>query len=328
LDLIETPEYHAQGLMTSLWHDATPMVVRLHTPAYLCRQVNAVGFGGSGWDTWMSEQAERWTARRAALVTSPSRALAQDVAEHWGMRADDVRVIPNPIDEELFCPSDAAMEQTNNVAEVLCVGRLERRKGVQTLVDAWPLILAAAPHARLVFVGDDHASGPGATSMKAHLKRCLTDAGVPEQTVRFAGAVARSALPDVYRCAQACVVPSLYENFPYVCLEAMACGRPVVASRVGGIPEIVSDGIDGLLCTAGDPATLAAAVVRLLNDQGLRQQLGTRARQTICRRFSRVSVSAQTACAYERMLMRPPASYGRQPRPSMFSSALSQGRSV
>jgi glycosyltransferase involved in cell wall biosynthesis len=85
----------------------------------------------------------------------------------------------------------------------------------------------------------------------------------------------------------------------------------------------VSDCIAGLLCTAGDPAVLAAAVVRLLKDQDLRHQLGTRARQTICRRFSRVSVSAQTACAYERMLMRPPASYGRKARPSMFSSALS-----
>jgi glycosyltransferase involved in cell wall biosynthesis len=295
LDLVESPEYHAQGLMTSLRQDRTPLVIRLHTPAFLCRRINGVGFGGSRLDTLLSERAEQWTARRARMITSPSRALADDVAREWTMRPNALQIIPNPIDEELFRP----LEHLNGYEpKVLFVGRLERRKGVQTLINAWPDVNRAVPAARLVLVGNDHESGPDGGSMKAHLLACLKEAGVAQESVRFVGGVDRNRLPEIYNSAQVCVVPSLYENFPYTCLEAMACGCAVVASRVGGIREIIEDQANGLLVPAQDRASLAAAIVSVLRSASLRNELGRRARQTVVDRFSRAVVCSQTARAY------------------------------
>lgn len=298
LDLIEAPEYHAQGLASSLFQGGVPVIVRLHTPSYLCREVNGVSFGGSRWDTLFTEQAERWLARRAALVTSPSRALATDVARRWRMDPDAIRVIPNPIDDQLFCPPPSPSERPN----IIFVGRLERRKGVQTLIEAMPIVHAAFPQARAILVGSDHASAPDGGSMKAHLQRCAKASGMPEGVVQFMGAVDRSALPAIYGSAQVCVIPSLYENFPYTCLEAMACGCAVVASRVGGIPEIATDGIDGVLIEAGDAPALARAILGLLKDNSHRQRLGSRARQTVCSRFSRDATTAQTLRVYRTFL--------------------------
>jgi len=193
---------------------------------------------------------------------------------------------------------------------VLFVGRLERRKGVQTLVDAWPAIHAAVPDARAMLVGADHLSGPNGGSMKAHLQQSLKMASrnraspVPDasDSVMFTPQVDRQTLPKVYATAQVCVVPSLFENFPYTCLEAMACGCAVVASRVGGIPEIIEDQVDGLLVEPNDPAALVDAVLRLLRSPSLRQELGTAARRSVERRFSRRVVCAQTAEVYREAL--------------------------
>jgi glycosyltransferase involved in cell wall biosynthesis len=298
-DVVETPEYHAQGLFAALGRGRPPVVVKLHTPAFLCRQINGVGVGGSSWDTAISERLEYWLARRARMVTSPSRRLAVDVAARWRLRSSTIRVIPNPIDEEMFCPNGPAADERT----IAYVGRIERRKGVETLIDALPEILRAIPGARLRLVGKDHPSGPGGSSLSDHLRQRLRDAGVPAGAVEFAGPVDRTELPWTYRGAAVCVVPSLYENFPYTCLEAMACGSAVVASAVGGIPEILNDRSDGLLVPPARPDALAAAVIRLLTDGGLRRRLGTQARATVAGRFGRQVVCAQTADAYRSLLV-------------------------
>jgi glycosyltransferase involved in cell wall biosynthesis len=297
LDVIESPEYHAQGLVSSIRHRATPMVVRLHTPAFVCRKVNGISSAANRCDTLLSERAENWAALRAALLTSPSRALANDVAKGWQIPASGMRIIPNPIDEERFRPNGSSQQPT-----VLFVGRLERRKGVETLITAWPSIRAAIPEARAKLVGADHASGPDGSSMKAHLQGILKTHGIVDDSVSFTPQVDRSALPEVYGSSQLCVIPSLYENFPYTCLEAMACGCAVVASRVGGIPEILENGASGILIAPNDPTALAEAVVRLLRSTSLREKLATAARETIEQKFSRRVVCAQMANAYAELV--------------------------
>jgi glycosyltransferase involved in cell wall biosynthesis len=271
------------------------MVVKLHTPAFLCRKVNGVAAGACRWDTRVSERLEYQLARRARLLTSPSRALADDVAAEWRLAPSNIQVIPNPIDDALFTPDGS--EETD-AATVLYVGRLERRKGVETLIDAWAGVLRAAPRARLRLVGKDHPSGPDGGSMKTHLQKRLAAGGVSAKSVEFVGGVDRSELPAIYRSATVCVIPSLYENFPYTCLEAMACGCAVVGSRVGGIPEMVTDQTNGLVVPPRDADALAAAIVRVLTDQALRQSLGQQARDMVCRQFSRDVICRRTADVY------------------------------
>lgn len=296
LDVIEAPEYHAQALLTSWSRPRVPIVVKLHSPAYLLHRINGVGAGWSRWDTALSERLERVLARRAALVTSPSRALAREVAAHWRLDATAIRVIANPIDEELFAPADAA---GRDGATVLYAGRVEQRKGVQTLIDSIPAVLAAFPRLRVQMVGQDHPSGPGGASMHDHLQRRLAAARVPDGVVEFTGGVDRRALPALYARAGVCVVPSLYENFPYACLEAMAAGCAVVASGVGGIREIITDGADGILVPPARSDALAAGLTAVLESPSLARRLGLQARETVRARFGRAAVAAETARAYE-----------------------------
>jgi glycosyltransferase involved in cell wall biosynthesis len=296
LDVVECPEYHAQGLMATVGRLDLPLVVRLHIPAFVCRRLNGLAIGGCEWDTRLSEGVEYWMTRRADLITSPSLAMARDVARGWNLNESDIRVIPNPADERLFASADHVRHDGRTV---VFAGRLERRKGVDVLAKAVPLVLKDFPAARFELYGRDHPSSPdGGGSMAAYLKKELKATGVPDGTVIINPARPRQELPAVYRRGTVCVVPSLYESFGYTCLEAMASGTAVVASDAGSLPELVANQEDGLLVRADDPAALASAIVRVLNEPMLRDQLATAARATVMRRFARDLVCRQTVETY------------------------------
>jgi glycosyltransferase involved in cell wall biosynthesis len=295
LDVVESPEYHAQALATSVAVPRLPVVVRLHTPAFLDRKVTGAGAGWSRPDTMVSENLERMLTRRASVVTSPSRQLAKDVARHWALDLDAVRMIRNPIDDSLFRPR--ARDEPDD-GGILYVGRLSRRKGVRTLVDALPRVLERVPGARAMLVGRDHPSAPGGASMAEYLRGRVRELAVPCDAVAFSGPVDWQRLPQLYRRASVCVVPSLYENCPYTCIEAMASGSALVATAVGAVPEIVSHGVDGLLVPPDDPGALADAVSRLLTQPELRTRLGAAAREKAEERFGRRPIAQATAQVY------------------------------
>jgi glycosyltransferase involved in cell wall biosynthesis len=229
------------------------------------------------------------------MITSPSRRLAVDVSKRWRLNPRSVRIIPNPVDSDLFRPGGAPPRNL----QVLYVGRMERRKGVETLIDAMPNVLRAFPGAEVRLVGQDDPSGPGGSSMTTYLRGRSRELGLPDGAVHFTGRVDRFDLPGVYRDAAVCVIPSLYENFPYTCLEAMASGCAVVASDAGGIPEIVTNEVDGLLVQPGRPERLGAAILRLLGDSTLANRLRRQAPATIRDRFSRAKVAQETLRAYQ-----------------------------
>ena len=292
LDVVEAPEYHAQTLLADTSR-RVPLVVRLHLPTFLGRRVSGRSVAGSRLDRALTERWERRVAGKAAMITSPSRHLARAVSSAWGVDARSIRVLPNPIDDGSFAPGAAPAEGPS----ILFVGRVSRIKGAETLIHAVPSILRDHPAATVSLIGKDHPSGPDG-SMTRHLRGVLGRAGVSEDRVTFLGYHERAALPDRYRAAAVCVVPSLYESFSYGCLEAMASGRPVIASAVGGIPEIVTDGEDGLLVPPGDAGALARAVSRVLGDPALARRLGERARRTAVERFGFHRLSAETADLY------------------------------
>src|ERR671937_549308 len=200
--------------------------------------------------------------RRAEVVIGVSEALAE-AARRCGGR--DVRTIPNGVD----LPASTGAEA--DPAEVLFVGRLSPEKGIEELV-------AATEGMNLVVAGD----GP--------LRHLVPGA---------LGFVPHDELGELYDRAAVVVCPSYREGLPLCVLEAMAYGKPVVASAVGGIPELVEDGVTGFLVEPGDVAGLRQAIERLLADPALRRRLGRAARARVGERCSWERVTAATVAAYE-----------------------------
>jgi 2-deoxystreptamine N-acetyl-D-glucosaminyltransferase/2-deoxystreptamine glucosyltransferase len=151
---------------------------------------------------------------------------------------------------------------------VLFVGRLAPQKGVGTLVAAAGLL--KHPSALVLLVGD----GPERKALEREAKRL----GVGDR-LRFVGFVAHERLPAVLAHADLLVLPSLYEELGTVLLEGMQAGLPVVASETGGIPEVIEDGVNGMLVAPGEPEALARAIDRLLADRGLARRLSERAKE-------------------------------------------------
>jgi glycogen synthase len=168
--------------------------------------------------------------------------------------------LPNIVDTALFAPLDKAAARAElqldpGARYVLYVGFLRVGKGVQDLLAAWPRVRAGSPGARLLIVGD----GPYAPELRQQAEALGPDGGVT-----FAGAVPNDRLRPYYCAADAHVLPSHFESFGSVLIEAMACGTPSVGTRVGGIPEALSDGA-GLVVPPGDADALAAALGRVLD---------------------------------------------------------------
>jgi glycosyltransferase involved in cell wall biosynthesis len=178
------------------------------------------------------------------------------------------------VDISRYSP-DASYKEDNRL---LFVGRMNVGKGVDVLLNSMKKILEEAPDALLDLVGDDEE--------EQMFQRQARSLGIEDRVV-FHGIVPHQRISDYYAKASVVVLPASWiENSPLVVLEAMASGRPVVAGRIGGIPEIVIDGETGLLCNPGDSLDFEAKILTLLRDKELAGQMGIRARKRIEQHFS------------------------------------------
>ncbi len=244
-------------------------------------------------------------ADRLVAATSVDRA-----ALAWHVQADPgrVRVIPCGVDVDLFRPreGEAARARLGIAAErvLLFVGRLTPIKGLETLFRALAVLKRdglAATRVRLLVVG----GAKGDPTDTARLRRLATELGVAAW-VDFRGPQPQDVLPDYYAAADVCVMPSRYETFGMVALEAMACGIPVIASRAGSLAVTVQDGATGLLVTEGDVGALARAIAGLLTDDRRRAVLGAHAVEW-SRRFAWPCVARAVAELYAEVV---PALHG------------------
>ena len=217
----------------------------------------------------------------ARVIASAERLVAASVAErahlvrHAGADPERIAVVPCGVDTELFTPGDAEAARAtlgrSGDPLILYVGRLAPIKGLETLLDAIALLARRGRRVRLVVVGGD-ADEPQ-DGHEAGLRARITTLGIGD-LVSFAGPQPQETLRTHYVAADVTVLPSHYESFGMVALEAMACGSPVVASRVGGLTTTVRDGVTGFLVAEGDVSALAGRLETLLGDPDLRWRLG------------------------------------------------------
>jgi glycosyltransferase involved in cell wall biosynthesis len=231
--------------------------------------------------------------RAAAQVTVISTPLVPRV-EQLGVSADRITVLPMPVSAERFA---APLHPDRDPGRLLFVGRLIERKGAEYAVRAVAELRRQGRAVRLTVIGD----GPE----RANLVPLIDKLGVRD-AVDLAGALPHDAVADHFRSASMLLMPAVtdwkgeQEGFGMVLVEAMASDLPIVATRCGGIPDVVTDGETGLLVRERDPVALAAAAARLLDDPALATRLATAARADLDRRFSPAGLAAGFDAVYRR----------------------------
>jgi len=235
---------------------------------------------------------ERSQTRRSTAIITPTDAVLAWSRELWDLRDVPSVTLPNLVSvSRVRSLAESDLPQAFPVERpvVAFAGRLEPRKGVHVLIEAMRTVWHDYPNAQVVLSGADRVWGSG--PMSAHL---LAIAGEHANRVHFLGPQPAESLFPIFRAADVVVLPSLWENFPLVALEAMAAGAALVVTNAGGYREFMSDGGDCLMAGSGDPDEFASAICRLLSSTALAEDLRRAAAQAV-ERFD----AARVVPAYE-----------------------------
>jgi glycogen synthase len=310
-DVVDTPELLAEGLYPAVT-SVVPLVIRLYTPhsKFIAEGLHNVT---PSFDHQFVAMLERLAMLNADAITSPSEDLADFVSRDLNYSREKISIIRNPIDPEKFTPDGTTALEKTGKKIVLFVGRLEERKGIRYLIEAIPRVRQAVPDVQFVIIGDDTNNAKGQKSTLAELKAILNTHRVAD-AVTFIPRVPLHELPAYYRSADICVVPSVYDNSPYTCLEAMSCGRPVIGTTAGGTGEYIGNRESGVLVPPKDADALAAEITALLKDDSRRLQIGESARRRVLDKFQRKEIARQTAGLY--MLAR--ENFQAREKPSLY----------
>jgi glycosyltransferase involved in cell wall biosynthesis len=285
IDIVEVTEGFPVSTFPSRWR----AVVRAQGSAWTVRQFCEGGEAKN--DRWLVAQQRRQFLD-AHAVTALSAHLAGHLREALQLSSPVIEVIPYGIDTSGFKPSTNGLQSGPPI--LLAVGRLERRKGTDLLLRAMPGVWQRFPDARVHLIGNE-----------AEFTRSDLLAMVPEEKrnqIVFPGFLERDQLIAEYQHATIYVAPTQYETFGYTVLEAMACGKPVISTRVGAIPELVDDGETGLLVEWNDPIALADAVLDLLANPANAARMGRAGRDKATTLFSVDAIVERSLDSYQRAL--------------------------
>ncbi len=245
----------------------------------------------------MIHQTESWLTHEAWRVICCSGYMASQVSWAFGLPRQNIEVIPNGVDLEKFKANLDREDFRKKFADpseklILFVGRLVYEKGASVLIEAFPEVLSNFD-AKLVCVGEGY--------MKDVLISRAHQLGIAHK-IYFTGFLDDLTLKLLYRVADVCVVPSLYEPFGIVALEAMAAGTPVVATGAGGLSEIVEHDKTGVRAYLNDPDSLAWGILRVLSDRKYAERLAQNACKKVVEVYSWRRIADGTKSVYERIL--------------------------
>ena len=323
-DVVEGSEIGAetQGIAEKI--PSVARVVKLHTPTFLIQQMNQVKpslkmylrrYGGAlrrgKWPRPFpqlkyncTQDLERHYTLTADEITTPSSALGEILIEQWGLPRERVATVPNPYvptPDLLAIPIEEKCCRT-----VTFVGRLEQRKGILDLAAAIPIVLGQHPDVTFRLIGATGVSPEPPQSMRDYLEKRLR---LHRSSLDFTGPLPLTQIPKLLAETSICVFPSLWENFPNVCLEAMAAGRGIVGSRAGGMTEMLDNGRVGRLVAPHNPQQLASAIIELLDQPNLRADLGALARERVLTAYSTEKISQVQIASYQRAIQRHQSTY-------------------
>jgi glycosyltransferase involved in cell wall biosynthesis len=319
-DVIESPEYFADGRKVKELVPTLPLVVRLHTPS---RFIMTMSWPHAWWypltrlgefcfasfkvllnksgsiptlnpiQYWQEiDSMEKAFSQKANRVVALCADLKRFAEISWKIPSNKVVLCPN-----IYHPrSDLlAIEPNIDAKTVGFFGRLERRKGVDLWVKAIPAIIKQFPDTRFRFVGKSQDYAPG-LPYDAWIRKTLNQY---IDQIDIVDHVALDQMPHQYSLVDICVFPSRWENFPNVCLEAMSSGKAVVGSKHGGMAEMMPDETVGLLVDPFSESELVLAVCRLLENQSERISMGLKARERVLQAYNPTVIGARMEQIFE-----------------------------
>jgi D-inositol-3-phosphate glycosyltransferase len=295
----------AAQLLREHWH--APTVHMYHTMAHL---KNAVAVGQQR-ETTLRLQIERRLVDVADGLIAANPHERKEMITRLGASPEQIHLVPLGVDLELFQPHDATYSRERldlpDGPIILYVGRIDPVKGIDTLFDAFKRLLASrewdGEEPTLVFIGGMMDPDLGDDGMDQDLQQLAHQArelGMADR-ILFRGSQPRELLPLYYSAADVCTVPSRYESFGLVAVEAMACGTPIVASKVGGLQFTIRDGESGLLIPHSDPIALSSALEQVLTDPELSSRIRAGARRAAIR-YSWQMVSSSVVDVYQQLV--------------------------
>lgn len=243
-------------------------------PALLSKRILKIPYvvWGQGSDVYLPDWFTKLTSKTIIKNANSVIALTEDMKRAMQAMYDrDIAIVPNGIDLKEYTSERPMQNVGGPIKRILFVGRLHPVKGTQYLLGAMSIVYRELREAKLILVGDGEE--------REHLETLTDNLGIRE-CVEFAGRVPHERVKDYMNQAEVFVLSSLSEGFPVTILEAMACGLPVVATRVGGVPDIIEDGANGYLIDTENPEQIAEALLRVLQDEELQKIMSNNNRKS------------------------------------------------
>jgi glycogen(starch) synthase len=299
-DIVEAPECGADAAAISLLLNV-PIAVRFHSPARLIMDT----YDTPKLDRTLTAFVEQIAIDRARVWTACSRFVADEVEARMGV-AGPVHVIPNGIDLELF-DRDGGVDVTTRFGLprdgliVLFANRMEERKGIHLMGEIAVRVMQRHRHVHFVLAGRDLFGYVASRVLPMIEAQGLVD------RFHVLGGLGLVDVRALLKRSDIFLLPSMWENCPYSCIEAMAAGCGIVSSDCGGMPELVADGQNGLLARSGDAESFVRRLDELIEATGLRERLGAAARTTVERRLTDIDVARRIADLYRTTLSAQPA---------------------
>lgn len=287
IDIIESTEL---GLAFLKKIEGVKYLIRLHGGHHFFAEAENRGIN------WWKGYQEKRSFTKADKIIGVSNYVLDHTAEYLEFKAKRGPAIYNPVDPDRFYQADQSKMKKGMI---LFAGAICEKKGVRQLIQALSVIKKEVPYAHLVIAGRDWKFSDG-SSYTQWVKQFISEE--IKGDVTFLGSVNNEEIPGLIEEAEVCVYPSHMEAMPMAWLEALAMGKAFVGSRTGPGPEVVIDGVTGLLCDPLSPVDIAKATVKILSDSILGQALGLAARLDVIKRFSIENLIGQNIAFYRSIL--------------------------
>ena len=251
---------------------------------------------GINW--WKGFQEKRSFAKTDAFI-AVSNYVKSHTANYLSYHNKPIEVIYYPINSQLFQPKNVAIEPNN----ITFAGTICEEKGVRQLIQSFPMVKEQFPNAILNLYGRDWLFPDGSSYIKMLQEIELPKLGEYAKDVVFHGAVSFAEIPNAYAKAAVCVFPSHMETLGLVAAEAMAMEKPVIFTKLGPGPEVITDGVTGWLCNPHEPKDIANAIVEVLSNPEKAQAIAKQAKRFVSEKFALHEIAQNNIDFYKKILL-------------------------